>query len=65
MLRVAAAKLLADLRIGPFPEASQVVGDLLRAMVRAEQVQEHGKPTASQSGRFGNAKDLLDSHRKN
>ena len=60
VLRVAAPKLLADLRIGPFPEAGEVVGHLLRPVVWPEEVQQDRHPTAGHPRRFPHSKEVLD-----
>ena len=48
VLGIAPAQLLADLGIGALPEASQVVGDLLRAVVGGEQVQQDRDPSSGE-----------------
>jgi hypothetical protein len=64
VLGVAGTQLLAHLRIGVLPEAGQVVGDLLRAVVGGQEVQEDGDPAASDLRRVAQAEHFLDAHRQ-
>ena len=61
---IAAAEFLADLGVGRLPEAGQVARDLLRPMVGAQQVQEHGHATTRQPRCLTNAKKLLNADRQ-
>ncbi len=45
--------------IGRRPEAPQIVGDLDRTEVRAEQVQDHRDPTGGETGRVGPSEEFL------
>ena len=59
---IAAAKVFSDLVIGGGPEAPQVVGDLDRPVVRAENVQQDGHPPPGHSRGFGPAEQFLKTH---
>src|SRR6185436_16794078 len=57
---VAGAELLAHLWVGVAPEACEVVGDLLRAAIRRQEVDDHWHAAGGQARRGGEAEELLD-----
>ena len=61
---VAATKVFSHLVIRRRPEAAQVAGDLDGAIVRAEEMEQHGHAAASDAGRFCPAEQLLKLHRE-
>jgi len=64
VLRIATAEFLAHRRVGALPEAGEVVGDLLRATVRREEMEEHRHAAAGDRRRLGGAEQLLDPDRE-
>jgi hypothetical protein len=61
---VARGELLADLLVGPLPEALEVVGDLLWSAVGGQQVKQYRDPAAPQARRRRQAEELLDARRE-
>ena len=61
---VAAAQLLAHLRVRAFPETAQIPRGLDGPPVGRQQRQEHGHPVRADGRRLGRAEQLLQLHRR-
>jgi hypothetical protein len=59
---IAAAEILADLRVGSLPETGQVVGHLLGTVIGAQEMEKDSDTATGYSRRFGYAKEVLDPH---
>ena len=62
MLRIPAPEILANLRIGPLPETGEIVGHLLRAVIGAEEMKEHGDTAPGDPRCLPHTEQLLDPH---
>src|SRR5262249_44714515 len=62
VLGISAAKLLSNFGITVLPETREVRGDLLRAVIRPQQMEQYGHAPPADRWRFQYAEEFLDSH---